>query len=74
MDECLSENRRIHNKYIEMRDFAYTQVETLLRQLNSKNKSSIQNTNLNVYKQLFEKERKQWSDEREKTQATLAKL
>ena len=56
--ECLEENKRYHAKYVDMREFAYTQVESLMRQLNSKKRQSIQNSNLNVYKQLFEKERK----------------
>ena len=60
MQECLEENKRYHMKYCDLRDFSYTQIETLVRQLNSKKKSSVQNSNLNVYKQLFEKERKQW--------------
>ena len=58
VEECLDENRRYHSKYVEMRDFAYSQVEMLLRQLNQKRKNSVQNTNLNVYKQLFDKERR----------------
>lgn len=58
VEECLDENRRYHAKYVDMRDFAYNQVEILLRQLNQKRKNSVQNTNLNVYKQLFDKERR----------------
>ena len=37
-----------------------------MRQLNARKKNAIQNSNLNVYKQLFDKERKQWLDEKEK--------
>lgn len=37
-----------------------------MRQLNARKKNGIQNSNLNVYKQLFDKERKQWLDEKEK--------
>ena len=50
MQECLEENKRYHMKYCDLRDFSYTQIETLVRQLNSKKKSSVQNSNLNVYK------------------------
>ena len=72
--ECLEENKRYHMKYCDLRDFSYTQIETLVRQLNSKKKSSVQNSNLNVYKQLFEKERKQWMQEKEKSDEALSKL
>ena len=74
MEECLEENKRYHLKYCDLRDFSYTQIETLVRQLNSKKKTSIQNSNLNVYKQLFEKERKQWLSEKEKSDEALSKL
>ena len=74
MEECLEENKRYHLKYCDLRDFSYTQIETLVRQLNSKKKTSIQNSNLNVYKQLFEKERKQWLNEKEKSDDALSKL
>ena len=74
MQECLEENKRYHMKYCDLRDFSYTQIETLVRQLNSKKKSSVQNSNLNVYKQLFEKERKQWLQEKEKSDEVLNNL
>ena len=74
MAECLEENKRYHMKYCDLRDFSYTQIETLVRQLNSKKKSSVQNSNLNVYKQLFEKERKQWMQEKEKSDEALSRL
>ena len=54
-----------------MRDFAYSQVEVLLRQLNQQRKNTVQNTNFNVYKQLFEKERRQWLEERDKQASVL---
>jgi hypothetical protein len=60
VEELLEENKRYHARYVEMRDFAYSQIEMLLKQLNAKRKQTVQNTNLNVYKQLFDKERKQW--------------
>ena len=66
LEECQEENKRYHAKYIDMREFSYSSVEQLMRQLNAKKRNAIQNSNLNVYKQLFEKERKHWADEREK--------
>ena len=59
----MEENRRYHAKYVDMREFSYSSVETLIRQLNANKRNAIQNSNLNVYKQLFEKERKHWADE-----------
>ena len=67
LEECQAENKRYHAKYIDMREFAYTSVESLMRQLNARNRNSIQNSNLNTYKQLFDKERKHWLDEKEKS-------
>ena len=31
LEETLEENKRYHSKYIEMREFAYTSVESLMR-------------------------------------------
>ena len=31
MQECLEENKRYHMKYCDLRDFSYTQIETLVR-------------------------------------------
>ena len=45
-----------------------------MRQINSKKKNGIQNSNLNVYKQLFDKERKQWLDEKEKTEQKVDQM
>ena len=74
LEESVSENKRYHAKYVDMREFAYTSVENLMRQLNSRKKNAIQNSNLNVYKQLFEKERKQWLDEREKSDQKVIEM
>ena len=58
-------------KYSDLRNFAYTQIENLVRkqQLMAKTKrvtpsTTLNQNNINVYKQLIEKERKQWQDER----------
>lgn len=50
LDECLAENKRYHEKYVDMREFAYSSVESLMRKLNMQKKNAIQNSNLNVYK------------------------
>lgn len=63
----MEENKRYHAKYVDIRDFAYKSVESLLKQLNKKQKNGVLNSNLNVYKQLYDKERKQWNDERAKS-------
>ena len=31
LEECLEENRRYHAKYVDMREFSYGSVETLMR-------------------------------------------
>ena len=45
-----------------------------MRQLNSRKNNAIQNSNMNVYKQLFDKERKQWLDERENNDKKVESL
>ena len=45
-----------------------------MRQLNARKKNAIQNSNLNVYKQLFDKERKQWLEEKEKVDEKVESL
>ena len=57
-----------------MREFAYTQVESLMRQLNSKKRNAIQNSNMQTYKQLFDKERKNWLDEKQKADQNASKM
>ena len=74
LEESLAENKRYHAKYVDMREFAYTSVESLMKQLNVRKKNVIQNSNLNVYKQLFDKERNQWLDEREKVDQKVDSL
>ena len=39
--ETLAENQRYHSKYVDMREFAYASVETLMRQINAKKKNAI---------------------------------
>lgn len=41
LDETLAENKRYHAKYIDMREFAYSSVESLMRQLNSRKNNAI---------------------------------
>ena len=74
LDDCLAENQRYHAKYADMREFAYTQIESLMRQLNSKKRNAIQNSNMHTYKQLFDKERKNWVEEREKTDQKVIEM
>ena len=74
LNDCLAENQRYHAKYADMREFAYTQIESLMRQLNSKKRNAIQNSNMHTYKQLFDKERKNWVDEREKTDQKVIEM
>ena len=50
LQEVLQENKRYHDKYADIREFAYSSVESLMKQLNSKKHNAIQNSNLNVYK------------------------
>lgn len=39
--ECLEENKRYHAKYVDIREFAYTSLESLMRQLNSKKRNTV---------------------------------
>lgn len=48
--ECLDENRRVLQKYSDIRHFAYQQIETLIRISNKKKNNNIQNNNMQVYK------------------------
>lgn len=41
LNETLEENKRYHAKYVEMREFAYTSVESLMRQLNARKNNII---------------------------------
>ena len=65
------ENRRILAKYQEMRNFAYSQLETLIRQQNKRKNNAVGNNNLQVYKQMLERERKHWSYEIEQKQKQI---
>jgi hypothetical protein len=40
------------------------QIEALVRQLNQAKRNVVQNSHLNVMKQLADKERKHWEEER----------
>ena len=70
----MEENKRYHAKYVDIREFAYTSVENLLKNLNQKRKNVVQNSNLNVYKQLYDKERRHWHEEKAKFAQTLSEL
>lgn len=67
LQQCLhdykADLKRHHLKYVDMRQFAYLQIEALVRQLNQQKKNIVQNSNINVLKQLAEKERKHLMDE-----------
>jgi hypothetical protein len=57
----MDENKRYLAKYSDLRNFAYNQIETLVRRSEKQKRfggASITNNNINVYKQLIEKERK----------------
>ena len=57
-------------KYSEVRALAYTQIEQLIVQQQKLKPTSQVTTNLNVYKQVMDRERKHWEHElHQKTQA-----
>lgn len=69
----MHENKRYLAKYSDLRSFAYSQIENLVKKNDqqAKGRRSLLNTtgpggsaNINIYKNLIEKERKQWQDER----------
>lgn len=65
MEDMQQEVKRTHAKYVDMRQFAYLQIEALVKQLNAaKRGHTIQNSQMNVVKQLADKERKHWTEER----------
>lgn len=72
--ECQNENKLYYAKYIDIREFAYKSVEALMRQLNAKKRNVIQNSNMNVYKQLFEKERKHLHEAKTNTDLAMSNL
>ena len=72
--ECNEENKRFLAKYVDIREFAYTSVEALMKQLNAKKRNLIQNSNLNVYKQLFEKERQHLNQAKTQADESICKL
>jgi hypothetical protein len=62
IQECLEENKRYLAKYSDLRIFAYQQIEWLIRK--NQGKQVMNKNSLNIYKQLIDKERKQWNEER----------
>ena len=62
----MDENKRYLAKYADLRSFAYNQIETLVKRQERTKRNSLTNNNMNVYKQLIEKERKQWQEERQR--------
>ena len=40
-NEMQEENKRYHAKYVDLREFAYTSIEGLMRQINAKKKNGI---------------------------------
>ncbi|CDW83946.1 UNKNOWN [Stylonychia lemnae] len=69
--ESQLENRRMLLKYTEIRNFAYQQIEQHIKQMNKKRNNNIQNNNLQVYKQMIERERKHWQYEIENKQQQI---
>jgi hypothetical protein len=81
IQECMLENKRYLAKYSDLRSFAYTQIENLVKknELQAKGRRSITSTpasanNLNIYKNLIEKERKQWQDERQRKEDFISDI
>ena len=61
----MEENKRYLAKYSDLRNFAYNQIENLVRRQTNLSKTrrignstSLNTNSINVYKQLIEKERK----------------
>jgi len=88
IQEGMEENKRYLSKYADLRAFAYNQIESLVRkQAQAKSSrysraggggalssTSINANSLNVYKQMMEKERKQWQEERSRKDAYIAEV
>ena len=81
ISECTEENKRYLSKYSDLRAFAYTQIENLVRKQQTMAKSkrvgpstTLNQNNINVYKQLIEKERKQWMEERNQKDAFINQI
>jgi len=81
IQECMHENKRYLAKYSDLRSFAYTQIENLVKknELQAKGRRSITSntasaSNLNIYKNLIEKERKQWQDERQRKEDFISDI
>ncbi|TNV79891.1 hypothetical protein FGO68_gene12047 [Halteria grandinella] len=70
--ETQEENRRMLSKYSEMRAFAYSQLESLIVQsqkLRPNNQQAMQN--LQVYKQVMERDKRHWEHELTQRQTQL---
>ena len=82
----MDENKRYLSKYADLRAFAYSQIESLVRkQANIAQKkgrygggpmssNAVSQNSLAVYKQMIEKERKQWQEERNRKDAFIAEI
>lgn len=72
----MDENKRYLSKYADLRAFSYTQIESLVKKQQTLNQrkgrygggpqssTAINQNSVAVYKQMMEKERKHWAEER----------
>ena len=63
LQETQAETKRMLSKYSEMRVFAYNQLETLIIQSQKTKPQATVTSNLSVYKQVIERERKHFESE-----------
>jgi oligoendopeptidase F len=79
----MHENKRYLAKYSDLRSFAYGQIENLVKknEQQAKGRRSLLNTtgpvgasSINIYKNLIEKERKQWQDERQRKEEFISNI
>ena len=77
----MDENKRYLAKYSDLRTFAYSQIENLVRKQNNMSKTrrvgpstTLNSNSINIYKQLIEKERKQWQEERNRKDQFLTDI
>ena len=83
IQECMDENKRHLAKYSDLRVFAYNQIESLVKKHENVGRRNgrfggqgapnmaLNNSSISVYKQMMEKERKQWNDERKRRETFL---
>jgi len=62
------------DKYSDIRAFAYTHIESFIKQQNKRKNNNIQNNNLHVYKQMIERERKHWTFELNRKEQQIDKM